>query len=77
AHAILGGCPGEYEYDDGAQLDGEHVLRDAVDAVALRLRLLDSERAELLRLYAERDIDDEVLLRVQQQLDVEEIGLKH
>ncbi len=76
AHAILGGCPGEHEYDDGARHDGEHVLRDAVDAVALRQRLLDSERAELLRLYAGRDIDDEVLLRVQQQLDVEEIGLK-
>jgi hypothetical protein len=41
----------------------------------VRLRLLDAERTELLRLYAERDIDDEVLRRVQQQLDVEELSL--
>jgi CPA1 family monovalent cation:H+ antiporter len=76
AHAILGGCPGEDEYDDGARFDDENVLRDATSAVQLRRRLLDSERAELLRLYAARDIDDEVLRRVQQQLDVEELGLE-
>jgi Na+/H+ antiporter len=75
AHAILGGCPGEDEYDDGARFDGEDVLRDAVTAVSVRRRLLEQERTELLRLYAERDIDDEVLRRLQQQLDVEEVGL--
>ncbi|MFN2523074.1 MAG: cation:proton antiporter, partial [Mycobacteriales bacterium] len=75
AHAVLGGCPGEHEYDDGAALDGDDVLRDAVSAVQLRRRLLDVERAELVRLYSVRDIDDEVLRRVQQQLDVEEVGL--
>ncbi|MCU1674104.1 MAG: Na+/H+ antiporter [Frankiales bacterium] len=75
AHAVLGGCPGEDEYDDGARFDGADVLRDAVSAVQLRRRLLDVERAELVRLYSVRDIDDEVLRRVQQQLDVEEVGL--
>jgi CPA1 family monovalent cation:H+ antiporter len=75
AHAVLGGCPGEDEYDDGAEFDGVDVLRDAQTAVSLRRRLLDAERTELLRLYAERDIDDEVLRRLQQQLDVEEVGL--
>jgi CPA1 family monovalent cation:H+ antiporter len=75
AHAILGGCPGEDEYDDGARDDDVDVLRDSVTAVTLRLRLLDAERTELLRLYGERDIDDEVLRRVQQQLDLEELGL--
>jgi CPA1 family monovalent cation:H+ antiporter len=76
AHAILGGCPGEDEYDDGARFDHADVLRDAVSAVQVRQRLLEAERAELLRLYAARDIDDEVLRRVQQQLDVEEIALQ-
>jgi CPA1 family monovalent cation:H+ antiporter len=76
AHAILGGCPGEDEYDDGARFDRADVLRDAVSAVQLRQRLLEAERSELLRLYAARDIDDEVLRRVQQQLDVEEIALQ-
>jgi CPA1 family monovalent cation:H+ antiporter len=75
AHAILGGCPGEDEYDDGARFDDANVLRDAVTMVEVRRRLLDAERNELLRLYAARDIDDEVLRRVQQQLDVEELGL--
>jgi CPA1 family monovalent cation:H+ antiporter len=75
AHAVLGGCPGEDEYDDGARWDGDDVLRDAISAVHVRRRLLEAERAELVRLYSARDIDDEVLRRVQQQLDVEEIGL--
>ncbi|MBK5305944.1 MAG: Na+/H+ antiporter [Frankiaceae bacterium] len=75
AHAILGGCPGEDEYDDGARDDDANVLRDALTTVQLRRRLLDAERAELLRLYSARDIDDEVLGRVQQQLDLEELGL--
>ena len=75
AHAILGGCPGEDEYDDGARFDDADVLRDAMSTVVLRRRLLDAERAELLRLYEARDIDDEVLRRMQQQLDVETIGL--
>jgi CPA1 family monovalent cation:H+ antiporter len=75
AHAILGGCPGEDEYDDGARFDSADVLRDADSIVQLRRRLLDAERAELLRLYEARDIDDEVLRRMQQQLDVETISL--
>jgi CPA1 family monovalent cation:H+ antiporter len=75
AHAVLGGCPGEDEYDDGARFDGDDVLRDAESTARVRQRLLDSERQELLRLYAARDIDDEVLRRMQQQLDVEELSL--
>jgi CPA1 family monovalent cation:H+ antiporter len=75
AHAILGGCPGEDEYDDGARDDDVNVLRDAMTTVAVRRRLLESERNELLRLYSARDIDDEVLRRLQQQLDLEELGL--
>ena len=76
AHAILGGCPGEDEYEDRELLaGGDDVLREAESAVQVRQRLLDVERAELLRLYTARDIDDEVLRRVQQQLDVEELGL--
>jgi CPA1 family monovalent cation:H+ antiporter len=75
AHAILGGCPGEDEYDDGARDDDVNVLRDALTTVQVRRRLLEAERAELLRLYAEGDIDDEVLRRLQQQLDLEELGL--
>jgi monovalent cation/hydrogen antiporter len=75
AHAILGGCPGEHEYDDGATADDRRALVDAVTAAQVRRQLLDVERAELLRLYRERDIDDEVLRAMQQQLDVEELGL--
>jgi Na+/H+ antiporter len=75
AHAVLGGCPGEDEYDDGARFDDKDVLRDAESSMRVRQRLIDSERAELLRLYAARDIDDEVLRRVQQQLDMEELSL--
>ena len=75
AHAVLGGCPGEDEYDDGAIPDDLSTLTDAVTAAQVRRRLLDAERAELLRLYGERDIDDEVLRALQQQLDVEELTL--
>ena len=75
AHAVLWGCPGEDEYDDGAALDVGDPLAEAVSAAAVRRALLDAERAELLRLYAARDIDDEVLRTVQRQLDVEEVTL--
>ncbi len=75
AHAVLGGCPGEDEYDDGAVPGDRSALADAVSAGQVRRRLLDTERAELLRLYGERDIDDEVLRVLQQQLDVEEMAL--
>jgi Na+/H+ antiporter len=75
AHAVLGGCPGEDEYDDGAQLDDGAAITDAATMNQLRGVLLQVERDELLRLYAERDIDDEVLRAMQQQLDVEELGL--
>ena len=75
AHAVLGGCPGEDEYDDGARLDRGDALAEAVTLADVRGRLLQAERAELLRLYEARDIDDEVLRTLQQQLDVEELGL--
>ncbi|HVX71005.1 MAG TPA: Na+/H+ antiporter [Mycobacteriales bacterium] len=75
AHAVLGGCPGEDEYDDGATPEDRHALADAVTTVQVRRQLLDVERSELLRLYRARDIDDEVLRALQQQLDVEELGL--
>ena len=75
AHAVLGGCPGEDEYDDGVALEQGDALADAVTAAELRRVLLDAERAELLRLYAARDIDDDVLRTVQRQLDVEEVTL--
>ncbi len=75
AHAVLGGCPGEDEYDDGAQPEDRAALAEAVSAAQVRRRLVEAERAELLRLYAARDIDDEVLRAVQQQLDVEEVRL--
>ena len=75
AHAVLGGCPGEDEYDDGAMLEDGSALTDAISAAQVRRRLLDAERAELLRLYAERDIDDEVPRALQRQLDVEEVTL--
>ena len=73
AHAVLGGCPGEDEYDDGARADDGEFLTEAVTPAQLRRALLDAERAELLRLYAARDIDDEVLRALQRQLDVEEV----
>ncbi|MCW2608609.1 MAG: Na+/H+ antiporter [Frankiales bacterium] len=76
AHAVLGGCPGEDEYDDGARPDDAQALVDAVSASQVRRALLEAERAELLRLYAARDIDDEVLRAVQRQLDVEAVGLE-
>jgi Na+/H+ antiporter len=76
AHAVLGGCPGEDEYHDEVRDDDFEAINDAVSTTRLRQRLLDTERAELLRLYGERDIDDETLRRMQQQLDVEEIGLE-
>jgi Na+/H+ antiporter len=75
AHAILGGCPGEDEYDDGARVEDASALGDAVILNELRSELVQAERAELLRLYEHRDIDDEVLRTVQQQLDVEELSL--
>lgn len=75
AHAVLGGCPGEDEYDDGARPEDASAIREKDTADQVRRRLLDIERAELLRLYDERDIDDEVLRRMQQQLDLEELGL--
>lgn len=76
AHAVLGGCPGEDEYDDGARPSDARALQERVSTAELRQRLVAVERAELLRLYDERDIDDEVLRRVQAQLDVEEVGLQ-
>jgi Na+/H+ antiporter len=76
AHAVLGGCPGEDEYHDYVRGDDQEAISDAVSTTHLRQRLLDAERSELLRLYGERDIDDETLRRMQQQLDVEEIGLE-
>jgi Na+/H+ antiporter len=75
AHAVLGGCPGEDEYDDGARPSDARALVDRVTTAEVRQRLLAAERAELVRLYEERDIDDDVLRRVQAQLDVEEVGL--
>jgi CPA1 family monovalent cation:H+ antiporter len=75
AHAVLGGCPGEDEYDDGATAEDRHALADALTAAQIRRQLLDVERAELLRLYRQRDIDDEVLRALQQQFDVEELAL--
>jgi CPA1 family monovalent cation:H+ antiporter len=75
AHAVLGGCPGEDEYDDGAAPEDRDALADASTAAQVRRQLLDVERTELLRLYRERDIGDEVLRALQQQLDVEELGL--
>jgi Na+/H+ antiporter len=75
AHAILGGCPGEDEYDDGAKLSDVNALDDASQEAGVRAVLVQAERAELLRLYDDRDIDDEVLRAMQQQLDVEELGL--
>ncbi len=75
AHAVLGGCPGEDEYTHVAPYDGD-AIAEAASAAELRRRLLDVERAELLRLYAAGDITDEVLRRLQQQLDVEEVGLR-
>ncbi|MCW2599124.1 MAG: Na+/H+ antiporter [Frankiales bacterium] len=75
AHAVLGGCPGEDEYDDGARPTDVTALDEAVTTVQLRGQLLDTERAELLRLYEARDIDDAVLRALQQQLDVEELSL--
>jgi CPA1 family monovalent cation:H+ antiporter len=76
AHAVLGGCPGEDEYDDGARIDDSAALFEAEALTELRMQLLQAERAELLRLYEHRDIDDEVLRALQQQLDVEELTLR-
>jgi CPA1 family monovalent cation:H+ antiporter len=75
AHAVLGGCPGEDEYDDGAKPEDRRALAEAVSATQVRRQLMEVERSELLRLYRERDIDDDVLRTLQQQLDVEELGL--
>lgn len=76
AHAVLGGCPGEDEYDDGARPDDTAALQEALSAAQVRRGLIEAERAELLRLYRERDIGDEVLRALQQQLDVEELSLR-
>ncbi|MCW2666289.1 MAG: putative sodium/proton antiporter, partial [Frankiales bacterium] len=74
AHAVLGGCPGEEEYTHLVSYDGD-AIAEAASASELRRRLLTTEREELLRLYAAQDITDDVLRRVQQQLDVEEVTL--
>ena len=47
---MLGGCPGEDEYDDGARPDGRAALAEAVSAAQVRADLVEAERAELLRL---------------------------
>jgi Na+/H+ antiporter len=75
AHAVLGGCPGEDEYDDGARQEDASALSDAAAQNEVRGQLVQAERGELLRLYDNRVIDDEVLRAVQQQLDVEELAL--
>jgi monovalent cation/hydrogen antiporter len=74
AHAVLGGCPGEDEYPHLPPKSREAVA-EVASAAELRRRLLAVERAELLRLYAAGDVTDEALRRIQQQLDLEEVGL--
>jgi CPA1 family monovalent cation:H+ antiporter len=57
---------------------GEHGDQDRKDAEAyrrLRLEMIAAERAEVIRLRDENDIGDEVLRRVQQDLDLEEVLL--
>ena len=68
---LAGGHP------DAQRITAADLLRiaDASAATRVRRRLLEAERAELVRLYADRDIDDEVLRRVQRQLDMEELAL--
>jgi CPA1 family monovalent cation:H+ antiporter len=75
AHAILGGCPGEDEYDDGVRLEDERSYAESEHVAEVRRQLVDAERGELVRLYNERDINDEVLRRMQRQLDLEELQL--
>lgn len=58
--------------------DGEHATQDRKDAEAhrrLRLEMIAAERAEVIRLRDEGEIGDEVLRRVQQDLDLEEVLL--
>lgn len=77
AHAVLGGCPGENEYDDGAAAeDGETVLTDLATMAALQARLVRAERDELVRLYDRGDVDDAVLRALQEQLDLQEVALR-
>ncbi|SEP13063.1 monovalent cation:H+ antiporter, CPA1 family [Trujillonella endophytica] len=61
---------------DGAEEDGD---RDAVEAAAterrLRLALLQDKRRAVSRLRREHRIDDLVLVRIQSQLDAEEVRL--
>lgn len=56
-------------------LEDHSALAEAASTAEVRRRLLDIERAEPLRLYRERDIDDDVLRALQQQLDIEDATL--
>ncbi|RBY82494.1 Na+/H+ antiporter [Geodermatophilus sp. TF02-6] len=60
---------------DGGGADDEPVLRHEQDYTALRLAVLATKRATVLRLRDERRIDDTVLRQVQTRLDIEEVRL--
>jgi CPA1 family monovalent cation:H+ antiporter len=59
---------------DGAP-DEEHSIESMVAERSLRLALLADKRTAVYRLRQARQIDDDVLRRVQAQLDVEEVRL--
>jgi CPA1 family monovalent cation:H+ antiporter len=62
----------EARFDDGD--DGE-VEERSQSYQRLRRELLDAERAALLQLRRERRIGDDILLRIQQDLDLEDTRL--
>jgi CPA1 family monovalent cation:H+ antiporter len=61
--------------DGGAQDDDRDVLEAVAAERALRLALLAEKRKAVHALRQARSIDDLVLLRVQAQLDAEEVRL--
>jgi CPA1 family monovalent cation:H+ antiporter len=65
-HRLSGNTHGEHGHQD---------RKDAEDYRRLRLEMIAAERAEVIRLRDENDIGDEVLRRVQQDLDLEEVLL--
>lgn len=61
--------------EQGEDEDLDEEQREAADAAALRLALVQHKREVLLRLRDERRIDDIVLRRIQRRLDSEELRL--
>jgi CPA1 family monovalent cation:H+ antiporter len=75
-HARLRRLGSEDEEDEDFDVDAAERLREFDDRYReLRLALMESKRATVLRLRHEDRIDDAVLRRIQAHLDLEQVRL--